>query len=299
VTASATGSGTVIVTGSSTGLGLETSLYLAERGFDVYATLRHPDMTADVEKAAAERGVTLHTWPLDLTAPESINAAVAGIAGEAGSIFALVNNGGVGLRACLEDTTDADMRAVFEANVFGTIAATKAVLPHMRAAGRGRIVTLSSVGGRISSFGVSVYCASKFAVEGLAEGLALEVAPFGIQSILIEPGMIKTTRWTTNRGTTRRALDPESPYFRLFQASEAVADRVVNRSKTKAPDVAAAIYQALTDEKPRLRYVVGRPAAAAIKMRRFLPERTFERVYFGPLVKKIAQGVPAAGDGPA
>lgn len=278
---------TVIVTGSSTGLGLETSLFLAEQGFDVYATMRDPEMATGVEKAAAERGVSLHTSQLDLTDRASISAAVDTIVAEAGSVFALVNNGGIGLRACLEDTTEAEMRAVFEANVFGTIAVTQAVLPSMRAAGRGRIVTVSSVGGRISSFGVSVYCASKFAQEGLAEGLALEVAPFGIQSILVEPGMIKTTRWTTNRGTTDAALDPSSAYRRLFLASEEVADRQVNRSKTNAADVARAVHRALTDERPRMRYVVGRPASAAIRMRRFLPERLFERVYFGPLLKRI------------
>ena len=209
------------------------------------------------------------------------------IVAETGGIFALVNNGGVGLRGCLEDVSPDEIRAVFETNVFGTIAVTKAVLPPMREAGRGRIVTIGSVGGRVSSFGVSVYCASKFAQEGLAEALSLELAPFGLHSILVEPGIIKTTRWSTNRATSANALSPTSPYRALFSAGEVLADKVVERSRTSAADVAASVAEALTDEKPRMRYVVGQPAGLVILLRRYLPNRMFERVYFGGLLRQL------------
>jgi NAD(P)-dependent dehydrogenase (short-subunit alcohol dehydrogenase family) len=277
----------VLVTGSSTGLGLETALHLAERGFDVYATVRDLAGSPAVMKAAAERGVELRVLELDLTDPESIRRAVATAVEQSGAIYGLVNNGGIGLRGCLEDVAPEEIRRVFEANVFGTIAVTQAVLPHMRAAGRGRIVTITSVGGRISAFGVGIYCASKFAQEGLGEALALEVAPFGVQAVMIEPGIIKTTRWNEHRGTAAGADDPRSPYYELFRASEEVADRLVERSRTRPEDVATAVHKALTARQPQMRYVVGRPASIVIVLRRYLPARLFERVYFGSFLRRI------------
>ncbi|HMM40834.1 MAG TPA: SDR family oxidoreductase [Thermomicrobiales bacterium] len=287
-------SDTILVTGSSTGLGLETALYLAEQGFKVYATVRDIAAEPKVREAAAKRGVELAVLELDITRQESIDTAVERIIGEAGSIYGLVNNGGIGLRGCLEDLSDEEIRRVFEANVFGTIAVTKAVLPHMRAAGRGRVITISSVGGRISSFGVSMYCASKFALEGFGEALALEIAPFGLQSILVEPGIIDTTRWTTHRGLAAGALDPSSPYYRMFQVSEVMSDDIVARSRTKPLHVAKTIHTALTAEKPKMRYIVGRPASAVVKLRRLLPEPFFERVYFGGMLKRLEKDTAEA-----
>lgn len=284
----------ILVTGSSTGLGLETALYLAERGFRVHAAVRNPDHVGTLREASAAHGVTLEVVRLDLTDHASIDQAVATTVADSGGIFGLVNNGGVGLRGCLEDVSDAEIRDVFEPNVFGTIAVTKAVLPHMRAAGRGRVVTISSVGGRIATFGLSIYNASKFAQEGLGEALALELAPFGLQAVLVEPGIVRTTRWTTHRGTAEKALDPERPYFRMFQAAEELADRFVERSRTRPVDVAKTVHRALTVEKPQMRYVVGRPASAAVLVRRFLPERLFERVYFGTLLRQIRNRALAA-----
>lgn len=285
----------VLVTGCSTGLGLETALHLAGRGFRVYATVRDLGQQAAVTAAARERGVELRVLELDLTDAASIERAVEHAVAEAGGLYALVNNGGVGLRGCVEDVSADEIRRVFEANVFGTIGVTQAVLPHMRAAGRGRIVTITSVGGRVSAFGVGVYCASKFAQEGFGEALALEVEPFGIQAVLIEPGMIKTARWGEHRGTAARALDPASPYLELFKASEAMADRIVERSRTRPEDVAAAVHHALTTTRPRMRYVVGRPASVVILLRRYLPARFFERVYFGSFLRRIRRQAMAVG----
>lgn len=280
---------TVVVTGCSSGLGLETALYLAERGLKVYATVRNLSARPEILQQADQRHVALEVLPLDVTDPASIEGAVTTIVGATGSIYALVNNAGVGLRGCLEDLSLDEVRHVYETNVFGAMAVTQWVLPHMRAAGRGRIVTISSVGGRISSFGLSAYCGSKFAQEGMAEALALEIAPFGLQSIIIEPGIIKTTRWTINRGTAQRAFTLESPYQGLFAAHEKIADRIVERSKTRPVDVARTVYHALTTPRPRLRYVVGRPAAAAILLRRYLPNELFERFYFGSLVRRLSR----------
>ena len=285
---------TVIVTGASTGLGLETALRLADEGFTVFAAVRDLAARPDVLQAAAERRVQLAVLRLDLTDPESIDYAVGSVVTATGGVFALVNNGGVGLRGCLEDCTDDEIRRVVDTNVLGTIAVTKAVLPHMRAAGCGRVVTVSSVGGRVCGFGVSVYCASKFAQEGLGEGLALELAPFGIQSVLVEPGIINTSRWWSHRGTAAGANDPDSPYHDLFWASEAEADRIVERTPTRPRDVAEAIHTAVTAEQPRMRYVVGRGATAVIALRRYLPESVFERLYFGGQLRRLEAKVQAA-----
>jgi NAD(P)-dependent dehydrogenase (short-subunit alcohol dehydrogenase family) len=277
----------ILVTGSSTGLGLETALQLATAGFTVFAAVRELGQRGAVLQAAADRGANLAVLHLDLVSPESIFAAVATIVEATGGIFGLVNNAGVGLRGAVEDCSDDEIRHVMDTNVLGTIAVTRAVLPHMRAAGCGRVVTVSSVGGRVAGFGVTIYCASKFAQEGLGEGLALELAPFGIQSVLVEPGIVRTTRWSQRRGTAQRARDPASPYHELFWASEAEADAIVERTRTRPEDVARTIHEALTADDPRMRYVVGRGAALAIRARRMLPETLFERLYYGRQVQRL------------
>lgn len=289
----------VIVTGSGTGLGRETALALAATGFRVFATIRNPDQREALLDAAAQRRVSLEVVLLDLTDRAGIETAVTTVLDRAGGVYGLVNNGGIGLRGCLEDCSEQEIRDVFETNVFGTIAVTKAVLPHMRAAGCGRIVTVTSVGGRVPGFGVTTYCASKFAQEGLGEGLALEVAPFGIQSVIVEPGMIDTTRWGRHRGTAAGATDATSPYHRLFWASEAIADAIVRRSPTRPDDVAAAIQRALTADRPRMRYVVGRGASLVITLRRYLPARTFERLYYGGQLRRLERAPQSATAQPA
>jgi NAD(P)-dependent dehydrogenase (short-subunit alcohol dehydrogenase family) len=280
---------TVLITGSSTGLGMETALRLAAAGFRVYATMRDVGHRGALLDAAAQRGVQLEVLPLDVTDAASIDQAVGRVIDETGGLFGLVNNAGLGLRGCFEDLSELEIRRVFEANVFGTMAVTRRVLPAMRAAGRGRVVTITSVGGRIATFGLSAYCATKFAQEGFAESLALELAPFGLHSILVEPGIIKTSRWSVNRGTAAHALDPESPYCELFRRHEALSDQFVETRRTRPVDVAQAVHRALTAKRPRLRYVVGRPAAAALSLRRHLPGELFERLYFGSLLRRIAR----------
>jgi NAD(P)-dependent dehydrogenase (short-subunit alcohol dehydrogenase family) len=229
---------------------------------------------------------------LDLTESASIEEAVNTVLSEAGAIYGLVNNGGIGLRGCTEDCSQEEIRRLFETNVLGTIAVTKAVIPHMRAAGCGRIVTVSSIGGRVVGFGVTMYCATKFAQEALGEGLAQELAPFGVQSILVEPGMLKTTRWGRHRGAAERTADPTSPYYEIFKANEEIADRLVARSGIGIEDVSTTIARALTDSRPRMRYAVGRGARVVIWLRRHLPQRLFERLYFGGHIRRLLRRAP-------
>jgi len=281
----------VLVTGSSTGLGREMAVHLAERGFQVYATVRDVDQADQLLALAHDRKASLRILPLDVTDKDSIARAVQVIIAECGAIYGVINNAGVGLRGYFEDLADAEIRQVFEANVFGVMSVTKAVLPHMRNAGRGRIILVSSIGGRIGSLGVTAYCATKFAVEGFGESLFQEVAPLGIQVVLIEPGIIRTERWTTNRGTAKGAQDQKSPYYAWFCQAEKESDQLVRASKTTPADVAAAVYQALTSERPKLRYMIGRKAKLAMALRHWLPGESFERLYFGIVMRRVTRPV--------
>jgi NAD(P)-dependent dehydrogenase (short-subunit alcohol dehydrogenase family) len=282
----------ILITGAATGLGREMALYLAERGFQVYGTTRDVRQADDLNALAAERKVPLRVLPMDVTDHASIQQAVHTIVLESGGIYGVVNNAGIGLRGYFEDLADEEIRQVFNANVFGVMAVTKAVLPYMREARRGRIILISSVGGRIGALGVSAYCATKFAVEGFGESLFQEVAPLGVQVVLIEPGIIKTERWTTNRGLAKGALNPESPYHNWFRQVEKESDRLVRASTATPIDVAALVHEALTAGRPRLRYMVGRKAKLAVALKRWMPGELFERLYFGLVMRRVTR--PAA-----
>src|SRR5262252_9580812 len=194
------GKSTILITGAAMGLGKETALYLAERGYHVYATMRDVKHSDSLATAALDRKVQLRILPLDVMDADSIQQAVRTIVAESGGIGVVINNAGIGLRGYFEDLEEEEIRQVFDANVLSVMRVTRAVLPHMRQAGAGRILFISSIGGRIGSLGVSAYCATKFAVEGFAESLMQEVAPLGLHVVLIEPGIIKTERWSVNRG---------------------------------------------------------------------------------------------------
>jgi NAD(P)-dependent dehydrogenase (short-subunit alcohol dehydrogenase family) len=283
----------VLVTGASTGLGLEIAVHLAQQGYRVYASMRDPDARADLDAEAARRGVQPDVLQLDVTDPSSIEQAVGRIVAETGGIYALINNAGVGLRGYFEDLDDDEIRGVFEANVFGTMNVTRAVLPHMRTAGQGRIVVIGSVGGRIASFGISAYCATKFAQEGFSEALAQELAPLGIGVSLVEPGIVKTERWGKNRAIARRASAPSSPYAARFRAGEELANRLVGSAPARPIDVAHAVQQALDSARPSLRYVVGWRPNLMIVLRRIMPNGVFERLYFGSAAIMITRTITA------
>lgn len=280
----------VLITGASTGLGLETAVYLAECGFDVYASMPDLGERAALDAEAAQRGVEPKVLKLDITDKAGIRKAVTTVIDQSGGIYGLVNNAGVGLRGYFEDLSDKEIRQVFEVNVFGTMAVTREVLPHMRMARQGRIVIVTSVGGRIGSMAVSGYCATRFAQEGFGESLAQEVQPLGLYVVLVEPALIKTDHWRSEyRGVASGALDPSSPYYKWFRRFEQLTDRLVESSPTQPRDVAETIHTALTAECPRLRYIVGRRASFIVALRRYLPAVLFERIYFGVGIRRVTQ----------
>jgi len=286
----------VLVTGASSGLGLEIALHLAERGFRVFATMRDPTRRARLDAEAAARGLELEVLPLDVTDAGSVRAAVATVVERAGGIYALVNNAGIQLRGYFEDLAPREIQDVFDTNLFGAMAVTRAVLPHMRGAGRGRIVMIASMGSRIGCPALSAYCASKSALEGFGESLALEMKLVGVDVVLLEPAIINTDRfWGENRGVAKGALDPGSPYSRWFARLERLANDVVSSAPTRPADVARVVHRALTVARPRLRYVVGRRARLLLRLRAYLPGESFERIFFAAAMRRITGREPAGG----
>jgi len=270
---------TVLITGTSSGLGLETALYLAQRDFEVYATMRDLSRRGTLDREAARRNAHLQVLQLDVTDQASIQAVVTTVIEQSKGIYGLVSNAGINIGGYFEDLSEEEIREVFEVNLFGTMAVTRAVLPYMRAARRGRIVIMSSIGGKIASPGATAYCASKFALEGFGESLAQEVMPFGVCVSLLEPGSAKTELYERNRRLAARALDPQSPYYEWFQQLQGLMDQLARTPATTAEKVAEAAYQALTDQRPRWRYVVGRRPRLLITLRRYLPGELFERIW--------------------
>jgi NAD(P)-dependent dehydrogenase (short-subunit alcohol dehydrogenase family) len=279
----------VLITGAGTGLGLATALHLAQHGFRVYASVPDLSQRETVATAAAEHKVSLSVLQLDVTDQATIDAAVDTLITECGEIYGLVNSAGLGLRGFFEDLSEEEIRRLFDVNVFGTMAVVRAVLPHMRAARRGRVVIITSAGGRIASMTISAYCASKFALEGFGESLALEIAPFGLRVSLVEPGLVMTPHFTVNRGRANAATDPASPYYAWFLQHESIVDGILHQNRVTPADVGKAVYRALTDTRPRLRYVVGWRAKLLICLRRYLPGQLFEQVYARQMQRLVTE----------
>lgn len=278
----------VLVTGCSTGFGLAISLQLAKQGFKVYATMRDLSRRSGLDAAAAKHNVDLRVLRLDVTEQASIDDAVNTIINECGSIWGVVNNAGQMLRGYFEDLTDAEIRQLFDTNFFGTLAVTRSVLPHMRTAQQGRIVIISSVAGKIGSPSGSVYSASRFAQEGFAESLRQEAEPFGVFVSLVEPGITNTESWTIDKGAAAGARDPNSPYHAWFIRAEKLFDKAMQTSPITTEDIADAVHRAMSDKRPRLRYMVGRRARLVVGLRRYIPGDLFERIYFREVMRRVA-----------
>ena len=209
----------------------------------------------------------------DVTRQQSIDACLFELRMKAGRLDVLVNNAGIAVGGYFEDQSDAEVREQFETNVFGLMAMTRAALPLMREQGGGRIVNVSSIGGRVGTPGLAPYCATKFAVEGFSEALHHEVGCEGIEVTLVEPGTFPTDIFFGNRRTAVAAAKPEGPRRARFVAGErAVYDDMLQRN----PDprrVGEGIARAATEKNPRLRYPVGSDAQAASWAMRLLPAR--------------------------
>ncbi|MEM3089695.1 MAG: SDR family oxidoreductase, partial [Candidatus Nitrosotenuis sp.] len=199
-----------LVTGSSSGIGFETSLALARDGYQTFASMRDLKKAETLLNAAKKENLPISTMQLDVDKPESVKSSISKIMSEVGRIDVLVNNAGYGIFGCLEDLTLDEIRQQFETNFFSIIRLIQQVAPIMRKQGSGTIVNISSVAGRIGFPGTPAYISSKFALEGLSESLRYEMSPFGINTIIIEPGVIKTNFLNALR--MHSAPNPDSRY---------------------------------------------------------------------------------------
>lgn len=275
------------MTGASAGIGLETSLLLARKGFHVYATMRNLERSGALESRARQAGLPLCLLHVDVTEEETIRAAVQGILEARGPLYGVVNNAGAIVRGFFEDLKEEEIRRIFDTNFFGVLAVTRMVLPGMRAAGRGRIVMIGSAGGRFGMAGATAYCATKFGLAGFSESLAQEVAPFGIRVVLIEPGMIRTELFGRNLGVSQDALKARSPYAETFKALLALSLERSRGASLKPLDVTEAVARGLLSARPPMRIMVGRTPRLVSLLKRSLPEEVFQRAFTWAFYRKL------------
>ncbi|AIF85219.1 short-chain dehydrogenase of unknown substrate specificity [Candidatus Nitrososphaera evergladensis SR1] len=264
------GNKVAVVSGSSSGIGLATSLALARNGFYTYATMRNLEKSAGIIDAAAKEKLPLQLVQLDVNDERSVNSAIAKITAEQGRIDVLVNNAGYGLFGALEDLSIEEIKAQYETNFFGLIRLTQAALPLMRKQNGGIIVNVGSVAGRIGFPGTAAYTSTKFALEGLTEAISYELEPFGIKVVIVEPGVIKTN-FLNGMVVPRKTSDPNSPYLQLMQQMNATLSSMRENGSSSPEVVAKAVLQAVTVENPELRYLAGEDAVTLMEMRKKAP----------------------------
>ena len=267
-------SGTVVITGASTGIGEATALHLGERGFDVRAGVRND---TDAERLRSG-GVT----PLRIDVTDA--ASIATAAEELGDapLAGLVNNAGIAVSAPVEFVPIHELRRQLDVNLVGQVAVTQAFLPALRR-GRGRIVNVSSIGGRIALPLAGPYAASKFGLEGLSDSLRREVAQFGIEVAVVEPGGVKTPIWRKGTETANQiasGLPPEAEqlYGDMVQVLRRETERIAETGGMEPEQVARTIGHALTARKPKTRYLVGRDAKLRWAIAKRVPDRLFDRL---------------------
>jgi NAD(P)-dependent dehydrogenase (short-subunit alcohol dehydrogenase family) len=269
---------TALITGASSGFGLLTTVTLAKRGWRVLATMRDLARREKLEAAAQAAGVLdrIELLALDVTNNNQIAALAAALAVRQAPLHAIVNNAGFALAGFADDVTDAELRRQFDTNFFGAAAVTRAFLPQLRRQGFGHIVFLSSISGRMAFPGVSSYVASKFALEGWAETLRLEMKPLGVQVVLVEPGPFETDIWSRNAIVSAATQDAHSPNA----ARLACLRQRLESGKPKANPqrVADGIAAILDTPRPRLRHLFGTDARLGLLMRRLLPAWAVERL---------------------
>jgi NAD(P)-dependent dehydrogenase (short-subunit alcohol dehydrogenase family) len=267
-------SGTVLVTGASTGIGEATVHHLKALGFDPVGAVRKDE---DAERL---EGGGIRTVRIDVTDAGQIAAAREELGDVA--LAGLVNNAGIAVAAPLEFLPMAKLRQQLEINLIGQAAVTQAFLPALRRA-RGRIVNVSSIGGRVGLPLVSAYNASKFGLEGLSDSLRRELRPHGVDVILIEPGGVKTPIWSKGRDLADDMLEDAPPeaerlYGRMVQRMREETAKIEAERGLEPSEVAEVIGKALTAERPRTRYVVGSDAKLRARMARVLPDRVMDRL---------------------
>jgi NAD(P)-dependent dehydrogenase (short-subunit alcohol dehydrogenase family) len=268
-----------VITGSSSGIGLLTTIEFAAHGYTVVATMRDLARSERLEQAAQKAGVRqrLDLRQLDVTNFESLPGVVDEIVRDHGRMDVLVNNAGMSVAGFIEDLTVDEIRTQFETNFFGAVGMSKAVLPTMRRQRRGHIIQVSSVGGLVAYPILGAYNASKWALEAFSEALRIETRSLGIRVVLVEPGSYETDIWTRGVIVAKGGLDDNSPNKeRSRRFTEFVKSRASKRQDAR--DVARLILRIANNSNPKLRFRIGRDTAAQVWMRRLVPWQIYERL---------------------
>jgi NAD(P)-dependent dehydrogenase (short-subunit alcohol dehydrogenase family) len=271
-----------LITGASSGIGAEAARRLNAKGYTVYGVARRTDR---LEELAVDG---IRTFAMDVTDDASITAGVKRVIDEAGRIDVLVNSAGYGSLGSVEETPVEDGRRLFEVNLFGAMRLTQLVIPHMREQHFGRIVNVSSIGGKIYSPLTAYYNGSKHALEVMSDCLRFELAQFGIDVVVIEPGGTQT-EWPQIAADHVEKNSGHGPYARQARAvAEGLVSERAGKRYAPAEMVADTIVKAATADKPKTRYAVGRGSKAAIAIRRVLSDRAFDA-----MISRMS-GVPRA-----
>jgi NAD(P)-dependent dehydrogenase (short-subunit alcohol dehydrogenase family) len=262
-----------LITGTSSGIGLATAVEMAQRGHRVFASMRDLDKRGDLEAAARDAGVSVETIALDVTSAESIRRAVADVEARAGGIDVLINNAGIVIRGFFEELSPEEVREVFETNFFGAAEVMRAVLPGMRSRRSGRIVNVSSLSPHLTLPTMAAYASSKAALEAMTEALRYEVAPAGIQAVVVVLGAFKSKMTDTYGRFARATNDPSLPTHGASQVAIAKMNKRLGRLIEPTRNAVVVIAQAATDPSPPFRYYAGRPAIVASRVLRVVPRR--------------------------
>ncbi len=265
-----------VISGSSSGIGLETSLALARNGFLTYATMHNLKKADSINILADKERIPIKVIQLDVTDDKSVNDAIQTITSDAGRIDVLVNNAGYGLFGAFEDLSIGEIKDVYETNFFGLVRLTQAVIPMMRKQQSGRIVNLSSGAGIFGFPDGSAYVSSKFTVEGLSESISYELEPFGIKVILVEPGFIKTN-FGQAMVIAKKSQDPNSQYSQMMQKVAANSSSMADNA-APADLVANVILEAVTSKEPNLRYLAGKDVETWAANKRTMSDTEFYNV---------------------
>jgi NAD(P)-dependent dehydrogenase (short-subunit alcohol dehydrogenase family) len=265
-----------VVTGSTGGIGLATSLALARNGYLTYATMRNLAKHDSVQSVADKQHLPIRVLQLDVTDGNSIKSAIQSILSENGRIDLLVNNAGYGLRGAFEDIGIDEIKAQYDTNLYGVIRVTQEVLPIMRKQGSGRIINISSGAGRFGFPGGSAYVSSKFALEGLTESMAYELEQFGIKTVLVEPGFVRTN-FGDNMVIAQKAQDPNSPYSQMMQMMSSIRGKMLENA-SDADLVAEVVVEAATAKEPNLRYLAGKDVQQMVAAKKSMSDEEFQKM---------------------
>ena len=262
-----------LVTGSSSGIGLEAALALAKDGYHTFASMRDTSKAGELENAAKKENLPIEVIDLDVDKEESIVSAIKKVMDSAGRLDVLVNNAGYGQFGCTEDVSVEDFRKQFETNFFSVVRIIQEVAPIMRNQNSGNIINISSVAGRMGLPGSPAYISSKFALEGLVECLRYELGQFGIKTTLIEPGVIKT-----NFFESMKIPDSETdPKYKELTDHILAGLKMMVQMGTAPSQVAEAILKAIHDDEMLPRYVVGTDAAMFMEAKKMKTDIEFEK----------------------